>query len=99
MTSPTSELRAVLAEERAAIRSLDAIAVERAAATKERLIAEIGAADEGEREPMLRELRLLREDLRRNLVLLAHARDCMRDAITRATPKGTAPGARLSIDL
>ena len=86
--SVVDELRAVLAAERDAIRRLDGPAVTRASEEKERILAAIQGAPPAERAPLLASLREVREDIRKNLVLLAHARDCMRDAIEACAPAG-----------
>lgn len=70
---------AVLAEERTAIRTLDASGVERAAQEKESLATAIASMGETELGAMQPELRALRLELRRNGVLLAHARACLRE--------------------
>lgn len=94
-----STMRTVLAAERDAIRRLDSKAVGEAARTKEELLATISGATGEDRRALLQGLALVRDELHRNLVLLAHARDCVREAITFATPSGTGPGARVSIQL
>lgn len=94
-----SEMRAVLSAEREAIRTLDSEAVSELARQKESLLAHVTGASEQERPALLQGLALVREELKRNLVLLAHARDCVREAITRLAPRGGQPGARLSIQL
>ena len=96
-----TRIRAVLAAERMAIRTLDAKTVEEAAQVKADLLAELtGTKTTDEDKKALHEaLAQVREELKRNLVLLAHARDTVREAINRAQPKGTSPGARLSIQL
>ena len=94
-----AELRAVLTAERDAIRRTDSAAVLAAAERKEALIAIVANATEGERAPMLRALAQVRDELKRNLVLLAHARDFTRDAIARSRPQIAATGARISIQL
>lgn len=96
-----AEMRRVLEEERNAIRRVDAKRVEEAARAKEALLAAIttGSPSEADKKTMLEGLAEVREELKRNLVLLVHARDCVREAITRGRPNGTMPGARLSIQL
>ena len=71
----------VLAIEREAIRAADASAVLAAAMRKEKLAADLVEAGAWTRADMVDGLRRLVEDLRNNGVLLAHARDCLRDAI------------------
>ena len=74
-------MRAALEDERAAIRRFDAEAVTRATAVKEDILEKLLAAPASERDVLTAGLRELKGDLRRNLVLLAHARDYLRDAI------------------
>jgi len=92
------ELRAVLEAERDAIRRLDAGAIVTASRSKEVLVAVVAAAVEPERTPMLQALAEVRGDLKRNLILLAHARDFVRDAVERTRVR-TGPGVRVSISL
>jgi hypothetical protein len=94
-----TELRAVLAAERDAIRGLDSAAIVTAAQKKEALLAIVTSAGEAERPAFLRALVTVREDLKRNLVLLAHARDFARDALARSRPQVTLTGARVSVQL
>lgn len=75
-------LRVLLAEERDAIRCLDAATVAAAASEKEALLVDLRSDSLAERPVLIDELRSLIVELRRNGVLLAHARDCVRDAIT-----------------
>lgn len=89
-------MRALLSAERKAIRRLDSAAVEQSSQAKEALLAEVLRADPSERAPLLEGLALVHAELTRNLVLLAHARDCMRDAILHAQSEG---GTRVSIQL
>jgi hypothetical protein len=100
-------LERFLVEERDAVIRLDATNVVRIAEEKESLIAVLrdGLPTLGEaHRPRLRDLR---DALRHNTVLLAHARDLLRDALAafhieestggglpRSTPR---PGARISI--
>lgn len=83
---------AVLTGEREALRRLDGAAVARAAAEKERLLGALRAADLAARSDLAPRWQALRAGLQRNLVLLAHARDCLDDVLATA-----APGARLSV--
>lgn len=71
----------VLAVEREAIRAANADAVLEAAMRKEKLAADLVEAGAWTRADMVDGLKRLVEDLRNNGVLLAHARDCLRDAI------------------
>ncbi len=77
-------LRSALETERDAIRRLDVAAVEEASKTKEEILAAIRATPPSERAGLMNALAPLRSDLRRNLVLLAHARDSLRGALESA---------------
>jgi hypothetical protein len=70
----------VLAEERKAIRTLDGAAVEQAATKKEELVGELREMTATELLEEARNLALLRAELRRNSILLAHARACLKEA-------------------
>jgi hypothetical protein len=94
-----SELRAVLANERIAIRKLDSKTVIEAALAKTALLAEVTKATGEERQALLGALALVRDELKRNLLLLAHARDCVREALAAATPRTSGATLRLSIAL
>jgi hypothetical protein len=86
-----ARLEAVLGAERAAIRKLDAGRVLELALEIEKLVAALRAAPPprapGQRPPPAR-MRKLADDLRRNAVLLAHARDCIRDVVGGAGAAG-----------
>ncbi len=69
----------LLVRERAAIRGLDARAVEEISAQKEAFVAELSRAIQG-REDLAARVRATTSKLRDNCVLLAHARDCL-DAV------------------
>lgn len=102
------ELRALLSEERLAIRKLDSAAVAAAAERKQQLLEVLTACAVDDRATVLSELGALVPELRRNGVLLAHARDFLRDAIaaargdpaedvsTRASGPAYRPGRRVS---
>jgi hypothetical protein len=90
-----SSLRDLLVEERVAIRALDSAEVERASHAKEALLAELVAKEPSERAAYLEKIEPLRDELKRNLILLAHARDCMREVVTNVQTKG----GRVSIEL
>ncbi|MBX3220515.1 MAG: hypothetical protein KF795_08360 [Labilithrix sp.] len=81
-------MRDALASEREAIRRLDGRAVTEAASAKEKILAGVNAAPASERPALLAALRELRIELRRNLLLLAHARDSLREAIELCHPTG-----------
>lgn len=78
----TRTMREVLEQERDGIRRLDVVAVTEATSRKEEIIKSLIEAPPEERAPLVAALGELRNDLRRNLVLLAHARDYLRDAVT-----------------
>ena len=80
-------LLCVLTEERAAIRRVDTANVALAAQTKERLAKELGALSLEELVTVSDDLPLLRAELRRNGVLLAHARSCVAEMLEIAAPK------------
>ena len=80
-------LLAILEEERAAIRTLDGAAVDRAAAAKERLVGTLTSSDTEDLTSIASDLPLLRAELRRNGILLAHARSCLNEVVTMATPR------------
>lgn len=74
-------LRGVLRDERAAIVRLDSEAVNRATSAKESLLATLLERAPAARTPYLELLAPLRADLERNMVLLAHAREAMRETV------------------
>src|SRR5512142_3093867 len=74
-------MRAVLEEEREAIRTLDAEAVLAASSVKEDILRRLQLTPPAERGALREALTELKGELKRNLVLLAHARAIVRDAI------------------
>ena len=74
-------MRAALASERDAIRRLDVEAVNEAARAKQKILGALSDAPASERATLVAALRTLEVELRRNLVLLAHARDYLREAV------------------
>ena len=84
-------MRRALADERDAIRRLDTEALTKATAVKESALKVVMDAPVAERIVLAKALAELKVDLRRNLVLLAHARDYLRDAIQIFGPRGTRP--------
>jgi hypothetical protein len=84
-----TRLEALLKEEREAIAALSADRVARLAAEKEVLFSILETATEPERRAFAPRLHALAPALRHNGVLLAHARDCLRDAL--ATIAGEMP--------
>lgn len=84
-------MRAALAEERDAIRRLDAGGVARATSAKERVLKDLKNAPPEDKGALMAALGELKVELRRNLVLLAHARDSIRDAIELCAPVNARP--------
>jgi hypothetical protein len=80
-------LLTVLEEERAAIRSLDGAAVERTAAAKEELVTKLAANGPEMLAEVAGDLPLIRAELRRNGMLLAHARSCINQVIDMTAPR------------
>ena len=93
------ELKGVLGSERDAIRRLDATTIAIANEKKEALLALVSNASAADKPGLIMALGQVREDLKRNLILLAHARDLVREAVRRASPAGLPDGARISIKL
>ena len=77
----------VLAEERAAIRRLDTSAIAKAARETEVLATRMSSASADHLALAKAELATLRADLRRNGILLAHARACVARALDVAAPR------------
>ena len=92
-------MKVVLAEERQALRRLDAHAVTQASARKEELLKSVMNLPASERESLVAALAEVKVELRRNLVLLAHARDYLRDAIALCTHIKPAARPRLQASL
>lgn len=86
------ELLAVLVEERAAIRKVDTSAVADAASRKELLAKALGAMSLDDIATVSVDLPRLRAELRRNGILLAHARSCIAEILDIKAPR--AGGAR-----
>ena len=74
-------MRAALASERDAIRRLDVEAVNEAARAKQKILGALSDAPASERATLVAALRTLDVELRRNLFLLSHARDYLREAV------------------
>lgn len=79
-------LLTVLVTERAAIRRVDAAAVAEAARAKEVLAAALGAMSLRDLATVSSDFPRLRAELRRNGVLLAHARSCICELLDIAAP-------------
>jgi hypothetical protein len=92
-----ASLRTALAAEREAVRKLDAKSVARLSLEKQRIIGALMGSDPAARRELADALGPLREELRRNLILLAFARDHLSDAIATVRPR--AAGARVSVEL
>lgn len=110
VASDLAQLRKLLEDERSAIRDLDAATILGLAESKESLLARLKAQSAaGESGAITEGLRTLMPDLRQNLVLLAHARDCLRDALEAVrgepivavaktgAPAPLRPGMRISV--
>lgn len=81
MIAELKDILAALAEEREAIKKLDGKGVERAAAAKERFAQVFPTIDlEAHRADVM----VVAAELRRNGVLLAHARSCLREVTNLA---------------
>jgi hypothetical protein len=95
-----NRLERVLREEREAIGRLDGAKVLDCAKEKEALVASLHSANGSLEEPARTRLRALVPALRHNGILLAHARDILRDALSAARaaqrPVAGAPLARAS---
>jgi hypothetical protein len=79
-----SRLERLLDEERAAIRALDGPFLEKAADEKESLAGALKASPQEQLRENVPQLKRLSASLRRNAILLAHARDSVRDVLTAA---------------
>lgn len=77
----------VLEEERAAIRRVDARAVEQAAQRKETIAAQLAEHTPADLAGHVTSLTQLRSELRRNGILLAHARSCLQQAVDLLHPR------------
>ncbi len=75
------QIEALLAEERVAIRQLDGRAIDEAATRKEALFSELRRSGAAGRKDLAPRLHALIPSLRRNIVLLAHARNCLHDVL------------------
>lgn len=84
------QMRTVLEREREAIRKMDAQGVDDCAEDKARLFDVIQAATAA-RELGPDEVREMCAELRRNGVLLAFARDCVRDVLGLGSPRRAQP--------
>lgn len=75
-------LRDLIEQERQVIRTRDSAAILAMAEQKEAVLASLKKhAEDGQSQAVREGLKDLAPALRQNLVLLAHARDCLRDAI------------------
>jgi hypothetical protein len=76
-----AQMKKTLADERNAIRTLDVKGVTQAAAKKEALVKAVSNPAPEDRAALAAALKDLKLELRRNLILLAHVRDYIRDAV------------------
>jgi hypothetical protein len=76
-------MRAILVEERDAIRRFDAVEMERASDAKEAVLAELHAVPFADRGPLIEALAELRPELRHNLILFVHAAAAIAEAKRR----------------
>lgn len=83
-------LRAILGEEREAIRQLDSVAMDRASDAKEAVLAELHAIPFEDRGPLIEALAELQPELRHNMILFVHAAACIAEA-KRAAKRRTMP--------
>ncbi|MBK7395608.1 MAG: hypothetical protein IPJ34_04720 [Myxococcales bacterium] len=105
LRSVLAALDALLIEERRAIRKLDGLAVDHAAVRKLTLVRLVQGFSQPELRAEGATLTRVIAALRQNGVLLAHARDCLRDAIAARSERPlstdshdrpvTRPGVRL----
>jgi len=77
----------VLEEERRALRAIDGPTVEKAAREKEALTAELVKRTPAELADHAEAIKQLRGELRRNGILLAHARSCLQQAVDLLHPR------------
>jgi hypothetical protein len=94
-----AEMKKTLADERNAIRRLDVKGVTTAGIAKEELLKSVMNAPPEHKKELAAALADVRVELRRNLVLLAHARDYLRDAITLCTQSKRSARPRLQASL
>lgn len=90
-----STLLGILVEERDAIRRLDATAVTAASRRKEALAQELTSLTTADLAPIAGDILLLRAELRRNGVLLAHARACLKEVSEIAAARSGKPRSAL----
>jgi hypothetical protein len=76
-------LRAILVEERDAIRRFDAVDMERASDAKEAVLAELHATPFDDRGPLIEALAELHPELRHNMMLFVHAAAAIAEAKRR----------------
>lgn len=82
-------LRAILVEERDAIRRLDSAGMDRASDAKEAVLSSLHAIPYADRGPLIEALAELQPELRHNMILFVHAAACIaeakRDAVRRSS--------------
>ncbi len=81
------QMKKTLADERNAIRKMDVKGVTHAATTTEALVKAVSNPAPEDKAALAAALKELKPELRRNLILLAHARDYLRDAVTLVNVK------------
>lgn len=81
MIAELRDILAALAAEREAIKKLDGAGVERAALAKEQFAKAVVTIDVAAHRA---DLAIVASELRRNGVLLAHARSCLREVVNLA---------------
>lgn len=74
------QMKKTLADERTAIRTLNVKGVTEAALMKEALLKAVSTMPDEDKPALAVALKGLKIELRRNLILLAHTRDYLRDA-------------------
>lgn len=101
-TTALDRLEDLLGQERDALRRMDIDAIEAHVVEKELLLASLQAAledegleplDRGDRRTVASRFARLVPALRHNGLLLAHGRDCLRDAIGAVVGESTRPAA------
>ena len=95
-----AELEQVLVEESVALKRLDRDAIDRAADAKERILAELASSGMKLEATHQRGAARIRQHALRNQMLLAHARDAVRQVLGTASGRPSSPvlgGLRLNL--
>jgi len=87
MSDALDQLEVLVRAEREAISALDSERVEQFSVKKEELFAQLFAQSPEHRQVHRSRLERVIRDLRQNGVLLAHARDILRDGLRAAAPR------------